>query len=98
MDVVLVLITWLVGIGLCVMLMYWIVTSAIDSSKLTNEINELKQLVQQLVNDKENPAYIHSSLSNQLNDKWLCPDCNKEFNMDNHICTHCALNTHNKSM
>lgn len=60
------LLTWLVGICLLVMLIYWIVSSAIDSSKLASEINELKQLVQQLANDKGNPA--NKELTNALDE------------------------------
>lgn len=69
------------------MIVYWIVTSAVESSKLANEVNELKQLVQQLVNDKKLAASDGQLLTVQ-NQAELekCASCKSVL-----VCTDCDL-------
>lgn len=67
-DIAISLLTWLIGLCLVIMLVYWIVSSALDSSKLATEVSELKQLVQQLINDKNHPASNELATRQEPND------------------------------
>ncbi|MCR8656436.1 hypothetical protein [Paenibacillus endoradicis] len=89
-EIAISLLTWLVGLCLVIMLVYWIVSSAIDSSKLTTEVNELKQLVQQLINDRENPA--NTTRQGQIEiftDQ--CPACGASISEETTSCPECDL-------
>jgi len=84
------LLTWLVGLCLVIMLIYWIVTSALDSSKLATEVSELKQLVQQLINDRDNPANTTRQGMFELHTEQ-CPACGASISTEATTCTECEL-------
>jgi len=96
-EIAIVLLTWLVGLSLVIMLMYWIVSSAIDSSKLVTEVNELKQLVQQLINDRDNPA--HTTRNGQIElQTEQCPSCGASISTETNSCPECELVFLNKEV
>ncbi|HIW32532.1 MAG TPA: hypothetical protein IAA29_07085 [Candidatus Paenibacillus intestinavium] len=92
-EIAIILLTWFVGISLVIMLVYWIVSSALESSKLATEVNELKQLVQQLINDRENPASNDAStrqVQSEVN-RGQCPACGAELALETTNCPGCDL-------
>ncbi|URN93725.1 MAG: hypothetical protein NAG76_18125 [Candidatus Pristimantibacillus lignocellulolyticus] len=97
LEITLSLLTWLVGLGLVIMLMYWIVSSAIDSSKLTIEVNQLKQLVQQLINDRDNPANMTNNGQIELQTEQ-CPACGTTISPQTTSCPECELVFLNKEV
>ncbi|GIP14798.1 hypothetical protein J40TS1_04400 [Paenibacillus montaniterrae] len=79
---------WLIGISVCAIIIYWMTSSAIESSKLAREVQEMKQMMQQLLNDKHNPVYIDASESEPRGVAY-CPSCSSEIPSMNRQCPVC---------
>lgn len=83
-EIVLVVSTWLIGACICGTVIYWITSSAIESSKLAREVQELKQMLQQLLNDQQNPA----NQSEQFVE--YCPACSSRLSPTDLECPTCT--------
>lgn len=91
-EVVLVLCTGLIAICLCVTIIYWVTSSAIESSKLAREVQELKQLMQQLLNEQKNPAYVSEPF------REYCQACASKLSPEDFECPVCAQHIANHTI
>ncbi|MEK4250001.1 hypothetical protein [Paenibacillus sp. FSL W7-1287] len=84
--------TWLIGICLFVTIIYWITSSAVESSKLAREVRDLKQMMQQILNDQQNP--VNDPVNNPLNNSMIkefvyCTECSTKLSSKEHTCASC---------
>jgi hypothetical protein len=89
---IVVLSMWLIGISVCATLVYWMTSSAIESSKLAKEVQELRQMVQQLLNDKHNPVYIDAAEKEKVH-VGKCPLCSTQLYAKHNQCPVCDYPT-----
>lgn len=79
---------WLIGISVSATLVYWMTSSAIESSKLAKEVHELKRMMQQLLNEQRDPIYQDTTRSEIARVRY-CPLCSAQLYSTSSHCPVC---------
>jgi hypothetical protein len=97
-----VILLWLIGSIISIMILYWIIISAINSSKMARDINELKEILMNQYSIKpveyeQNTEIIdhdNHSQSNGVRNEIIqeeCPACGGKVLSIDQVCRSCGL-------
>lgn len=82
-----------VGFVISIMILHWIITSAINSSEIANDIKEIKQILKRLEASNDVKNITMQKLDDQSEGTFneQCPACGEQVRLTDKICSGCGL-------
>ncbi|MBU5443586.1 zinc ribbon domain-containing protein [Paenibacillus sp. MSJ-34] len=82
---------WLIGVFVFFAILYQVIQSAIDQSKMARNIQDIRDMLHQRKNERAEAVKQASALANESIIFEECPGCGRKVKRDERICPECGL-------
>lgn len=82
---------WLIGIFIFFAVLYQVIQSAIDQSKMAANIQDIRDMLHHMKNERAEPIHQESALEHESEIFEECPGCGRKAKRDERVCQECGL-------